>query len=137
MREPIELIYRLINPPLSHFLRDSVPGGNNNSGRYNTSTKRLNSDCTRGFNWSSSSDTISCNPSIMLLSKRINCEITTLSFCFTSCSRTYLRLGPFHFWSLRRLQPLTGLSRQNCCLIKHRGYLAFQVERYGNSSVFC
>lgn len=46
--------------------------GNNSSGLYNMSTSRDNSACTNGLSCSSNTNTISCNPSTMLLSNRIN-----------------------------------------------------------------
>lgn len=51
--------YLEMKPPVSHFLRASVPGGKSNSGLWSTSTRTDSSACTSGRIWSSSVATIS------------------------------------------------------------------------------
>lgn len=56
--------YLQINPPLSHFLRESVFSGKSSSGRCSTSTKTDNSAWTSGRRRSSRADTMSCGSGI-------------------------------------------------------------------------
>lgn len=51
--------YLHINPPLSHFLRESVFSGKSSSGRCSTSTRTDNSAWTSGRRRSSRADTMS------------------------------------------------------------------------------
>jgi len=46
--------------------------GNKSSGRYSISTSSDSSAWTNGLSWSSNTRTMSCSPSTMLLSNRIN-----------------------------------------------------------------